>query len=140
MFSSAAALCIYNCLVGFNQEVDYCYWSALLVSLSLSLPVTHIVHALTHTHTHSHTHTHTQTHMTLRAAAVYYFAKLGQFVASFRRRLKDVPTQRLMTSWGKKRKNAPRMPLLLLQASLRLLPGCCVTAHACCVLPNVPEW
>ena len=62
MFSSAAALCIYNCLVGFNQEVDYCYWSALLVSLSLSLPVTHIVHALTHTHTHSHTHTHTDTH------------------------------------------------------------------------------
>lgn len=98
MFSSAAALCIYNCLVVLNQEVDDRYWSALLVLLSLSS-----------CHTYS-TYTHTHTHLTLRAAAVHCFAKLGQFVASFRRRLRDVPAQQLMTSWGRKKEKVEMHP------------------------------
>lgn len=48
MFTPAADVCLYCPLVVFNQEADDCYWSALLVALSLSLSVTH-THALTHT-------------------------------------------------------------------------------------------
>lgn len=72
----------------------------LCLYCSLSLPVTHIVHTLTHTHTH----------LTLRAAAVHCFAKLGQFLASFRRRLRDVPAQQLMTSWGRKKEKEEMHP------------------------------